>query len=139
MAKVKKLNPSAGAENTPVDKKLPVPTQVLDVPSGIAADLTELDRDIVELGRQIEVIKQRKQDIIYGFLAAHNVEKGTPFGVPPTHDKISIFTKEELERAKKAAMEAPPVDNPESPAPTKEEQEKEVADKNKTKVNPDKK
>lgn len=108
MKKAAKTDPKTGTENTPVDPKLPVASQILDVPPTLAADLSDLDKDLAELNRQIEVIKQRKQDIIYGFLGAHNIAKGTPFGIPPTHDKISIFTKEELARAQQAAMQAPP-------------------------------
>lgn len=121
MKKAAKTDPKTGTENTPVDPKLPVASQILDVPPTLASDLSDLDKDLAELNRQIEVIKQRKQDIIYGFLGAHNIAKGTPFGIPPTHDKISIFTKEELARAQQAAMQVPATEPAKEDVPAKEE------------------
>ncbi|CAB4185167.1 hypothetical protein UFOVP1492_107 [uncultured Caudovirales phage] len=122
-----------------VDSKLPVPVQVLDIPPALAADLSDIDRDVVAIQQQLEATKQRKQDIIYGFLAAHNIEKGTPFGVPPTHEKISIFTKEELERAQRASMTAPKEEPPAPPAPTAEKTGADTAEATPAKKPPTKK
>lgn len=87
-----------------VDPTVPVPSRILTIPAEAITDLQTIDKEIEKLRAQLKAFDQRKQDIIYGFVLGSGLSKGTPIGIPPTYETISVFTPEEIARARAAQL-----------------------------------